>query len=144
MKAPPPLTPAQKGNFQIAPRPMAEPALAKMNPKRELHSEEVVAIKIILFRYSWETPARGRPRGGKKGAFVAEGFRVKAIRTPPVPAQLAEEKKKGLRVRTAKPAGRVCGDRDHRFILSVGFSAMASGRREKVNIWQSYVSSLLN
>ena len=48
MKAPPPLTPAQKGNFQIAPRPMAEPALAKMNPKRELHSEEVVAIKNSL------------------------------------------------------------------------------------------------
>ena len=103
MKAPPPLTPAQKGNFQIAPRPMAEPALAKMNPKRELHSEVVEAIRIILFRYSWETPARGRPRGAE-GAFVAEGFCVRAIRTPHPPARLAMENKKGFRVRRAKPA----------------------------------------
>ena len=37
MKAAPPLVPAQKGNFQIAPRPIAEPAPARMKPMREPH-----------------------------------------------------------------------------------------------------------
>ena len=40
------------------------------------------------------------------GAFVAEGFSMKVIRTPPTPSRLAAEKKKGLRVRMAKPVGR--------------------------------------
>ena len=37
MKAPPPLAPAQNGNFQMAPMPIAEPAEARMKPSRELH-----------------------------------------------------------------------------------------------------------
>ena len=37
MKAAPPLAPAQNGNFQMAPMPIAEPAEARMKPRRELH-----------------------------------------------------------------------------------------------------------
>src|SRR5690625_6038408 len=35
--APPPETPTIYGNFHIAPRPIAEPAVAKINPNFELH-----------------------------------------------------------------------------------------------------------
>ena len=35
MKIDPPLVPAMYGNFQIAPRPTAEPAEARMKPRRE-------------------------------------------------------------------------------------------------------------
>lgn len=35
MKTEPPFVPAMYGNFQMAPRPTAEPALARMKPRRE-------------------------------------------------------------------------------------------------------------
>ena len=46
MKPEPPLMPAQNGNFQMEPRPMAEPAPAKMKP---ILDPQVVAVVAILF-----------------------------------------------------------------------------------------------
>mgnify|MGYP007026321374 CR=1 FL=1 len=44
----PPFVPAMYGNFQIAPRPTAEPALAKIKPMRDPHRERS-AMSFIRF-----------------------------------------------------------------------------------------------
>lgn len=52
MKAAPPLVPAQKGNFQMAPKPIAELAEARMNPNRELQAElDVDDMFFPIYRY---------------------------------------------------------------------------------------------
>lgn len=46
MKPEPPLMPAQNGNFQIEPKPIAEPAPAKIKPILE---PQVVAVVAMFF-----------------------------------------------------------------------------------------------
>ena len=43
MKMEPPFVPAIYGNFQMAPRPTAEPADARMNPTLEVQAERFIS-----------------------------------------------------------------------------------------------------
>ena len=52
IKAAPPLVPAQKGNFHMAPKPMAELAEARMNPRRELQTVSAMLLSdAIVFPF---------------------------------------------------------------------------------------------
>lgn len=70
MKPAPPLAPAQNGNFQIAPKPIAEPALARMNPIRELHCALLVMMSIFLDKFVFSSLKSDQ---GSKGKRVIKG-----------------------------------------------------------------------
>jgi hypothetical protein len=61
MKAAPPLLPDIYGNFQMAPRPTAEPALARINPRRD-PQDAVADIKNLCFLLVFGTGLKNRTK----------------------------------------------------------------------------------
>ena len=67
MKAEPPLLPAMYGNFQMAPKPTAEPALAKIKPKREPHVERSLEACMTNFPFLVACECTSSDRPSVKG-----------------------------------------------------------------------------